>query len=374
LNYVASSQYFFAETINILYRSRTLDINYAIAIFIKRAKFIYYLPIIHIMDLIDKKILCELDANCRTPISQLAKKLRIGRNVAAYRIQKLEKEGIIAKYVCSINLGKLGYKTHKIYIKTTTSSPAIEKEFVEYIIKSNKTIHFLKLEGFYDYSITIVTKQVIELDEFITDIKSRYKNFIKDYAISIHVYSRIFKFDKIILDQKIGALKFEKYNEEQETYIIDEKDHIILNEISQKANESIIDISKNTKLSPDIVKYRMKNLKKTINAFRAIFDFNKLEYYQYTVLLKTPQMTKEVETRLFGWASIHKNILYYNKRIGYFDFEITIVIKSIDELNNFLKGLKNEFSEYMTSYEILLNTELIKLDYYPFNNLKKLKT
>ena len=318
------------------------------------------------MDIIDKKIMCELDANCRIPISKLSKKLRIGRNTAAYRIQKLESEGVITKYICSINLGKLGYKTYKIYIKTTITTNIEENKFIDYIIKSDKTIHFLKVEGFYDYSITIVAKNIIELDEFIMDVKSLFQSFIIDQAISILVYSRIFKFDKLILNHNDNNLKFEKYNEEQENYDIDDKDKLILNEISQKANESIINIAKNTKLSIDIVKYRMKTITKIVNSFRAIFDFDKLGYYQYTILLKTKNMTKNSEMKLFGWASQNNKILYYNKRIGNFDFEITIAISNIQELNDFLKELKKEFMNNIINYELVLNTKLIKLDYYPF--------
>ena len=318
------------------------------------------------MDIIDKKIVCELDANCRIPLSQLAKKLRIGRNVAAYRIQKLESNGIIQNYVCSINLGKLGYKTYKIYIKTQVTTINEENKFIEYIIKSDKTIHFLKVEGFYDYSITVVAKNIIELDEFIMDVKSKFQNLIKEQSISILVYSRVFKFEKLVLNKNENTLKFEKYNEEPTKYEIDEKDKIILKEISQKANESIIEISKNTKLSIDIIKYRMKNLKNIINSFRVILDFNKLGYYQYTILLKTQNMTKNTEIKLFGWASSNNKVLYYNKRIGNFDFEITMAICNIEELNNFLKELKKEFVDNITSYEMVLNTKLIKLDYYPF--------
>ncbi|MGV8086615.1 MAG: winged helix-turn-helix transcriptional regulator [Candidatus Woesearchaeota archaeon] len=317
------------------------------------------------MDLIDKKILCELDNNCRIPLSQLAKKLRIGRNVAAYRIQKLESLGIITEYVSSINLGRLGYKTYKIYIKTSLTNTGEENKFEEYIINNANTIHFLKVEGFYDYSISVVTKNIIELDEFIMDIKSKFQ-FIKEYSISILVYSKIFKFDKLILNRNENNLKFEKYNEESEKYALDEKDKIILKEISQKANESIIDISKKTKLSLDIVKYRLKNLKKLVNSFRVICDFNKLGYYQYTILLKTHNTTKNSEMKLFGWASKNNKVLYYNKRIGNFDFEITMAVTSIDELNIFLKEMKTEFIDNISSYELVLNTKLIKLNYYPF--------
>ena len=85
------------------------------------------------MDIIDRKLLCELDQNCRTPLSQIAKKLRIGRNVADYRIKRLEKKGIIRAYIATTNLALLGYKTYRIYFKTQHHEK--QKEFVQFLIK-----------------------------------------------------------------------------------------------------------------------------------------------------------------------------------------------------------------------------------------------
>ena len=84
------------------------------------------------MDQVDRKILCELDRNCRTPVSQIAKRLKIGRNVVSYRINKLEKEGIIFRYIASMNLGRLGFQTYKIYFHT---SPTEEDRFKEKLEK-----------------------------------------------------------------------------------------------------------------------------------------------------------------------------------------------------------------------------------------------
>ena len=93
------------------------------------------------MDLIDKKIMCALDINCRKPISQIAHDLRIGRNVVAYRISNLEQKGIISNYICSVNLGKLGYKTYKIYFKIQSLTKNSEKEFADFLIKHTSVIH-----------------------------------------------------------------------------------------------------------------------------------------------------------------------------------------------------------------------------------------
>ena len=109
------------------------------------------------MDQIDKKILCELDLNCRTPVTKIAKKLRINRNVADYRIKNLQNEGIISNYITAINLGKLGYKTYKIYFKIRRE-PNLEKEFISYLKEAKEIIQLVKTEGSADYSISIATK------------------------------------------------------------------------------------------------------------------------------------------------------------------------------------------------------------------------
>jgi Lrp/AsnC family leucine-responsive transcriptional regulator len=322
------------------------------------------------IDSIDRKILCELDANCRVSISKLAKKLRIGRNVAAYRIKRLEDERLILNYVCSLNLGKLGYKTYKLYIKSVALNPSAEKELSEYLLLNHNVIHILKLEGYYYYSVTVVIKSIVDLDELMVDIRTKFKQYIKEINTSVLVYSRIFKLDKLLLDKVHSDLSFERYDCEKQLITLDPKDAIILHELSQKSNESIIDVSKNTALSVDVVKYRIKIIADLVNSFRAIIDFEKLGFYQYILILKTSQMTRTAETKLFGWCSNKKQILFYNKRIGTFDFELTVMIKSIEELTAIIRDLKNEFPDCIDTCETVLASKLIKLDYYPFKSIQ----
>src|SRR3989338_8119750 len=135
------------------------------------------------MDLIDKKILCELDLNSRVPMTQLAKKIHANRNVIAYRIKNLEEAGIIRKSICSINLGSLGYKTYKIYFKLHSS--AQEKEFMADLMKDKRVITCIKTEGTYDYSTSVAVRTILELDDFLFSLKNKFKELIKDYLVSI---------------------------------------------------------------------------------------------------------------------------------------------------------------------------------------------
>lgn len=319
------------------------------------------------MDLIDKKILCELDADCSRSFSQIAKKLKINRNVIAYRIKKLEDEKIIKNYICSLNLGLLGYKTYKFYLRVNTSDIQTEKNFISFLQKNPTTIHFLRLEGSWDYSLTIATKDISNLDNFFTELKTSFPNFIRKYSFSLLVYSKIFKINKLLLGENKTSLKYERYSSEESLVKLDSKDELILKTLANHSNISIVDLSEQTKLSLDIIKYRLKNLEKNvINSYRAIFDLNKLSYFHYTLLLETYSLTEKEEANILLWCQLNKKVAYLNKRVGSFDFEINFLVSNISELSDFLIEFKERFGKVVNSHEIILTTDILKLNYIPF--------
>ena len=59
------------------------------------------------LDLKDKKILYELDKDCRQSCSQIGKKVGLSTEVVNYRIKKFEEEKIITHYQVVVNLSKL---------------------------------------------------------------------------------------------------------------------------------------------------------------------------------------------------------------------------------------------------------------------------
>jgi len=61
------------------------------------------------LDLKDRKILYELDLNCRQSNAQIGKKVGLSKEVVKYRIKRMEEEGIISGYWTEIDSYRLGY-------------------------------------------------------------------------------------------------------------------------------------------------------------------------------------------------------------------------------------------------------------------------
>ncbi|RLF33122.1 MAG: transcriptional regulator, partial [Thermoplasmata archaeon] len=79
------------------------------------------------IDLKDRKILYELDLNCRQSNAQIGKKVGLGRDVVGYRIKKMEDEGIINNYWTFIDTFRLGYNVFRIYINFQYVTPKIKE-------------------------------------------------------------------------------------------------------------------------------------------------------------------------------------------------------------------------------------------------------
>ena len=102
------------------------------------------------MDKIDEKILGELISNSRIPVTILAKKLRISREVANYRISRLVKEGIIKEFTTEIE--HIGFIGAAVFINIKASK---EEEFKEYLMKLNFVSWVSQLSGIWNFGMSI---------------------------------------------------------------------------------------------------------------------------------------------------------------------------------------------------------------------------
>lgn len=133
------------------------------------------------LDSKDKKILRELQENCRQSIAEIAKKTKLPRDVVVYRIKKLEESKVIKKHHSSLDPQKLGYPLY-VYVLFSLYNikPELEKRFVNYLKNHKQIIYVAKNSGKYDFTIGICAKDYKEFDDIIREIRQKFADIIKD--------------------------------------------------------------------------------------------------------------------------------------------------------------------------------------------------
>lgn len=113
------------------------------------------------LDRIDKKLLSLLQKDSKQTTKMLSLQLNLSVTAVYERIKKLEREGIIAKYVAIVDKKKVD-KSFQVFchVKLLQHSLTYLRHFEEEILKLDEVVECFHLSGDYDYLLKIFVKDM----------------------------------------------------------------------------------------------------------------------------------------------------------------------------------------------------------------------
>jgi len=314
------------------------------------------------LDKLNKSLLFELSENCRQADSVIAKKLKTSKQVIRYRIQKLEEEEYITSYNALIDFRTLGYNSVRPYFKLRNCSPQIEKELFDYMKEDDLFLWTVNLEGDIDVAFYVWIKELDLFYEKWEKFIDKYRQYIHTQELylsveMVHYPLKILQVPKCIEEKNIGKNK--------NRFSVDKLDLKILKILSRKANESLVTIGQAVGCSAKLVSYRIKQLekKKIILGYNAIIDEKKLGYSMYKVDFYLFNHSKIHEMNEF--AKNNPNIKNLMKTIGGPDYELEILVRSVEELRSIIDEIRTKFSEVIDYWRYNRFVKTIKQVYLP---------
>lgn len=120
------------------------------------------------MDTIDKNLLLLLQSNSKKTTKELSVKLNLSVTAVYERIRKLEREGIIDRYVALLNRNKI-QKGFVVFCHLKLSQHTIEfiSQFEKEVVKLNEVLECFHVSGDYDYILKICVGNMEEYREFL---------------------------------------------------------------------------------------------------------------------------------------------------------------------------------------------------------------
>jgi DNA-binding Lrp family transcriptional regulator len=298
------------------------------------------------IDVKDKKILYELDLNCRQSNNQIGKKVGLGRDVVAYRIDKLIKEGVIKNFYSVIDTFALGYNVFRIYINLEYVNENLKNEIIDYFTNYKYSWVVATIKSEIDLDVVVWVKNIYEFYQFWDRTLDRYEQYFEKYAISIYVGSTVFKKSYLddtninpgrkLFDMRCGSRPID----------IDKTDYFLLNEIAVNARTPLVELADKLDCSSQKVNYRLKKLvnNQVLKMFRVDLDLSNFELQKFKVdiHLKNHKLKKQI----YSYLADKNYIEFMNYAIGWADLEPEFVVKNfqellhvLDEINKFFSGI-----------------------------------
>lgn len=301
------------------------------------------------LDVTDRKILSELDKNCRIPSTTLAKIVRKSRQAVEYRIDQLTKKGIITSFNASINPHKMGYRLYKIYVKLRNVPKEKDKLFTK--LRSSGNVYWMgEFSGKWDLIFAIFSKNDYEFFKIKNEITSEFSSIIIEEEGGILLDTK--QFPKMYFTNQIFSPVM--FGGEIANTKMEELDHKILEIVVNDGRISIVDLAKKVNSTPMMVKYRLKRLEKegVIIQYRIGIDLNKLGLDLYKAIIKLDRYTKEDEIKLLEYISRLVNTHYFIRNL--WQIEPELVVENHKEYYDIIEKLKKEFPNIIRSVDSLL--------------------
>lgn len=310
------------------------------------------------LDLIDRRILIELDKNCRRSDKQIAKSVGRSREAVRYRIKRLEGKGVIDGYITTVNPNKFGYHLFKIFLQVENVEEEREK-LIAYL-KKKEQIYWMGLtEGNWDMIFATYAKDQVEFFEIKNDLLTRFSHIIVNMATGELVDVRQH------LKNYLLPAAFRSINQWDKTLLwggitmyheIDSLDKSIIKILSNNARIPLTELARKTNSTLSIVHTSIKRLeeKGIIQAYRISLDLNRLglEFFKAIIYLK--QLPKERERELYEYVKNHPKIIYFIRSFTPWEIELEFVVESYLEFNEIIRDLRSRFSDIIKNYELVL--------------------
>jgi len=297
------------------------------------------------LDIRDRKILMELDTDATKPLSTIAKKLGISKEAVAYRIKQLEEKEIIVNYITLSHFAKTGMIHFKVYIQYSRINKEQTTKIIDYL-KSFPNIGWLaNSEGTFDLMFSIRFKEIYLFEDFKDEFCTKFDKQFQSIQIAILTEAETKPRAYILPEDKnylhTTFLHCDKAKEE----ILNEEDWKVLHAISTNARKSANELSKDTKLTERIIRYRRKELERRgiIVGYKLAINYRKLGYLFFKCFVSFRNMDAQSYKQLRMYVHSHPNIIYWIKTIGSWDAELEIETPTAEEFYAFVTEFKEKF-------------------------------
>lgn len=309
----------------------------------------------------DKEILRLLNENARLTSKSIGASTNISREVADYRIKRLMKSGLIARYITIVSDKKLGYESYVLLLQLQSYTAEEEQRIIKFLNEHANTKWVLKCSGDWDIQTTIVAKNRTQLAVIIDEIDNFCGKTLRGYDLALVINLMVPENLAFMLPRQVKKLGSKDFPtiEKDESYDladIDEKDRKLLKSLATDARAPIVKVSQQIGLSADATNLRMKRLVKTgvIKKFQTVVDLSTLNYLLYSVFLKVNNYSAKRESQIRTFFYSLPNITFAERIIGKWDIRLQISCATPQEFETILQKIRQFLAADLKYYNFAL--------------------
>lgn len=341
------------------------------------------------LDLTDRRILFELDCNSRQSLSEIARHVKLGRDLVAYRIERMQASGLLKRCTVLTNPYKLGLTVYKTYLRLETNKARVA-ELISYLDAHPRTYWLAECYGEWDLIFSHLARTPKEFYDFQDRLFSDFKDLIVGFNVFTLVNYWWFPKKHLLSSRdsgsKSGGSGDSRSNSTSEAtskrslcgwsfhtpeftfgttpdeYVLDALEYKLIDLLGANSRLGVAELAEKLNSTPSVVKYRLDKLTEMgiLAGFRVDVDRDLLgmTLFKVQVHLRDYDVKKELEFREF--CRKHPHVSCYVQQIGDCKVEFEVEAKDHNQFNLIMDEVREKFSKHIRFMKYLT----IRKDYH----------
>lgn len=279
----------------------------------------------------------------QAPAKEIAKATDLPEHIVRKDIQDMQKKGIISPYTL-INQFKFGWMKVGVHFSFCSSDSEKINQAIHLLQAYENIISIIEVFGRYQYFMSLIVRDINELDLFLQKIHEDIPGLQIKYDLSFRLKISLFK--RKYLSSDSTATTCLSQQSSNSPLDIDDTALSVLNCINALGGfPNASAISEATGIPHSTVHTKIKSLetKGVIVGYSYNLAPHKINYMPYDVLIRTSTNSVSFKKDFFDYCLKHSYIVGLAECAGHWQFEIRIEVPSPSDANNVSKEILHIF-------------------------------
>jgi DNA-binding Lrp family transcriptional regulator len=288
-------------------------------------------------DACDRQIIKILDSDGIISVSDLARKVKRGRDLVAYRLQRMEDQGILKGVEPIIDPAALGGELFKTYISFVRGSQSLDQALG--ILRNHPSVYCAaRAYGRWDLIFNVVARDARHYAEIRSELLERMKYEVRE-MISAAFTEMVF-YNRKYLGAKTQSWETLTQVSNAE---YDETFRKVLRCLCVDARSSEAQIAKAAGATPMIARTRIQQAHErgVIVGYRARFDRSAFELSSYKLHIELKRYSDENIKTLRAFAEKHTYVSQFMQHIGAWPCEMNVEAHDTRHIAGIIEELRN---------------------------------
>lgn len=134
------------------------------------------------LDETDARLLAVLSANGRMPLSEVAEKAGVSRDVATYRFGQLKRSGVIAGFRAWLDYEKVSMQPYRLLLGFKGMTPPKRRE-LKVFFNAQERVQRRELIGSWDWELEIAVENEDRLYVLLAQLRESFSDVLRDFQV-----------------------------------------------------------------------------------------------------------------------------------------------------------------------------------------------